>query len=370
MSNSKYTNGNINYPSVIQSLIDRLAYLEAKEAKVTHETGPRMSLNDAVPEERRVSEPLAHSSTVGLYTSHVPSCEEETAPMAALSDDTGTYLGSDAPNQDGSTINAMCISDRAADTSTDTSSQFYGEPSATSLLCDIQDHYHRPSKLGACREHPFPPPFLSSPRSLSTSYPSDKDDYHLPPRYVADNLIALYRDRVQSIYPFLHWPTFIAAYNRLWLSNSDVDSMPQLTGVGLGGPHCSAAVFYCALNAAFALATQFIDTAAQDRDESSAPFVRRSRHLMRLEFLDTADLSMVQALLILARYLQTTSIPSRCWHVAGIAYRMAQSLGLHLRMDKRATSAVELEMRRRVWHSCSCIDTYENLFHELQCCSC
>ncbi|KAH9213531.1 hypothetical protein DL95DRAFT_506356, partial [Leptodontidium sp. 2 PMI_412] len=194
-----------------------------------------------------------------------------------------------------SVINAMGIAPLTTDAMADTSSEFYGQPSAASLLCDIRDHGHRP------------PRFQPSRRSISTHYSSNKDDYHLPPRYVADGLLDLYHKRVQSIYPFLHWPSFKDAYNRLWLSDTDVKSMPQLTGVGLGGPNCSVPVFYSALNAIFALASQFTHVPAQERKERYAPFIRRSRHLMRLEFLDDADLSMVQALLILARYLQNTT---------------------------------------------------------------
>jgi len=80
---------------------------------------------------------------------------------------------------------------------------------------------------------------------------------------------------------------------------------------------------------------------------------------MHLDFLDKADLSLVQALLILARYLQNTRLSTRCWNVVGIALRMAQGLGLHLEKDGDTTSPLEKEMRRRVWHSCTCLDTHD-----------
>ncbi|KAH6971256.1 fungal-specific transcription factor domain-containing protein [Ilyonectria sp. MPI-CAGE-AT-0026] len=271
-------------------------------------------------------------------------------PARSSSDDVaGDNDGiSRASGQDLSTINAMGIAHLATDAVTDTSSEFYGEPSAASLLCDIQDHCRRPPRPRADSQEQLSRPFQPSQRNVPNPYASTEDDYHLPPRHVADGLLDHYRKRVQSTYPFLHWPTFIEAYNRLWLSDSDVKSLPQLIGVGLGGPSCPVPVFYSALNAAFALAAQSIDGPAQERKERSAPFVRRSRHLMRLDFLDNADLSMVQALLILARYLQNSSLPTRCWNVVGIAYRMAQGLGLHLEIDKGTTSQLEKEMRRRM----------------------
>ncbi|CAH0003401.1 unnamed protein product, partial [Clonostachys byssicola] len=165
------------------------------------------------------------------------------------------------------------------------------------------------------------------------------------------------QDEEPSIYPFLCWPIFMEAYNRLWLSDSDVKNMPQLTGIGLGGQNCSIPVFYCALNAAFALATHFTDAPANQRKERAAPFVRRSRHLMRLDFLDHGDLSTIQALLILARYLQNTGLSTRCWNVVGTAHRMAQGLGLHLEVNPSAASELETDIRRRVWHSCVCLET-------------
>lgn len=343
---------------------------------MSHETGPNIQSEIAASceglEQRRL--PQQPSRALNVCSSPPQSMRRDTTSTVleprqtvlhsdvmratrGSSEDVTGEVDSRPSSQDVSGINAMGIADLTADTMTDTSSEFYGEPSAASLLCDIQDHCNQPSRPGADRQNPFTRLFQSGRDSLSTPYSSNKDDHHLPPRFVADSLLDLYLKRVQSVYPFLHWPTFIEAYNRLWLSGSDIKNMPQLTGVGLGGPHCSVPVFYCALNATFALATQFIDGPAHERRERSAPFVRRSRHLMRLEFLDHADLSMVQALLILARYLQTTSLTTRCWNVVGIAYRMAQGLGLHLEMNEGTTSRLDVEMRRRVWHSCTCLDT-------------
>ncbi|KAH6700590.1 fungal-specific transcription factor domain-containing protein [Leptodontidium sp. MPI-SDFR-AT-0119] len=326
----------------IQSLHDRLAYLEDK---LSREKEPNISSGNA----EFISEGLEtlqcdSDSTVHDPRQSLPHLNVIT-PARSSSDDIARDIDGRASGQDFSVINAMGIAPLTTDAMADTSSEFYGQPSAASLLCDIRDHGHRP------------PRFQPSRRSISTHYSSNKDDYHLPPRYVADGLLDLYHKRVQSIYPFLHWPSFKDAYNRLWLSDTDVKSMPQLTGVGLGGPNCSVPVFYSALNAIFALASQFTHVPAQERKERYAPFIRRSRHLMRLEFLDDADLSMVQALLILARYLQNTSLPTRCWNVAGVAYRMAQGLGLHLEINEGTISPLEKEMRRRVWHSCACLDT-------------
>ena len=184
------------------------------------------------------------------------------------------------------------------------------------------------------------------------------DDYHLPPRHMADQLLDLYRRRVQCLYPYLHWPTLMRAYRRLWMSDAELKASPPLTGVGLGGPDCSATVFYCSLNVIFALATQLSAHPPQERKERARPFARRARHLLRIDCLDHGDLALVQALLMMAHYLQSTNLPARCWNVAGVAYRMAQGLGLHLEVARgdRSMPVLTREMRKRVWYGCVCLD--------------
>jgi hypothetical protein len=256
-------------------------------------------------------------------------------------------------------INAMGMAQLTPDSKVDADNRLFSNPSAASLLCDIQDQCQHRSRSGAA----FQDSFAETPRparyKLSTLHSQNEDDYHLPPRNVADHLLRLYWERVQNIYPFIHWPTLREAYKRLWLSESEMAQMPELGGVGIGSQHCPEPVFYCALNAIFALASQFTEGSELERNEKSLPFVRRSRHLLRLDFLDNADICMVQALLVFARYLQTTNLPSRCWNVVGVAYRMAQSLNLSDDADHGEMSPLEVEMRRRVWHSCISLDTYE-----------
>ncbi|KAF4336946.1 transcription activator acu-15 [Fusarium beomiforme] len=355
---------------VLHSLRDRVACLEAKangvSAPKTLVENPESStrLEERLPWQSSQmvnagpspsqSQKCATDSIVVKPQQNVP-CSSVVVSTTSPSEDATTDIETLSPDQDLGAISAMGIALPATETPTDTTKEFYGKPSAASLLCDILSHGQRPSKQDST---PQPPP-TSSRRSLSVPYSSNTDAYHLPPRHVADSLLEIYRERVQIIYPFLHWQTLMEAYNRLWLSETEVKNLPHLTGVGLGGPNCPVPVFYCALNAAFALATQFTDGSAHDRKERSTPFLRRSRHLMRLDFLDTAHIALIQALLILARYLQSTNLPNRCWNVAGIAYRMAQSLGLHVAVNERNTSELELEVRRRVWHSCVSLDTYD-----------
>ncbi|CAH0046917.1 unnamed protein product [Clonostachys solani] len=358
----------------MQSLHDRLAYLEAKlrEAEA-HKSAENIDSSNKEQDEEPVSiqSQLLNLDPFPLPGTHfdssppiidpnlLPASHEVSKSPTSLAINGMGKNESSVSHNNSTAVNAMGITCVGSDIATDTdmSSEFYGEPSAASLLNDIQHHSHRvsiPTMQGrdSLSRHP------QTPRhTLSMRHSGDNDDFHLPPQFVADDLLKLYRIRVQSIYPFLCWPIFMEAYNRLWLSDPDVKAMPQLTGIGLGGPNCSIPVFYCALNAAFALAIHFTEAPANERKERAAPFVRRSRHLMRLDFLDHGDLSTIQALLILARYLQNTGLSTRCWNVVGTAHRMAQGLGLHLEIGTGTASELETDIRRRVWHSCVCLET-------------
>ena len=271
----------------------------------------------------------------------------------------------------GSSINAMGVAHLSPrdPVSKSTAGEFYGRSSAASFLSHIQHRIH-PINSNSTNPPPTRPRDLGDFVSRIDLSPSDDyHDYHLPPRHIADHLISLYYTRVHSLYPFLHWPTLMGAYRRLWMSDSDLRNAPPLTGAGIGGPECSPAVLHCGLNAVFALGAQFSAGSAQERRARARPFSHRARHLLRLDFLDRGDLALVQALLIMAQYLQSTNLPSRCWSVAGVAHRMAQGLGLHLESFSGGSSASELhrEMRRRVWHGCVCLDMYVCLFVFLLC---
>ena len=263
-----------------------------------------------------------------------------------------------------SSINAMGLAQLTPEGNTSTSAEFYGKSSVASFVNHIQDRLQppmNPSQAYNSATTARHPPGRLVAGSLQAGFldrsSSAIEDSHLPPRALADQLLQLYYTRVHCLYPYLHWPTIMQAYRRLWMSDAEVRNSCQLTGYGLGGPQCSASVFYSSLNVIFALATQFLPKPAQERAERARPFSRRARNLLRLDYLDRGDLALVQALLILAHYLQCTKLPTRCWSVAGVAYRMAQGLGLHLESGNRHVPPLEAEIRRRVWHGCVCLDT-------------
>jgi hypothetical protein len=284
---------------------------------------------------------------------------------------------------------------------------FYGTSSSVSFSQQIQQTQQRllrpasdattscpnspldHSRSGRSRSRRIPPAASAKSRQdtlsdlLTNISPTPKlDDWSLPPRALADHLMRCYWDRVYCLYPFVHQPSFTAAYNRIWTSSpandpteegyfspsastrAPAETSPRAR-IGLGGADCPISVFYSALNAIFALSVQFSDVRpASERAALSETFFRRAKQVLRIDIVDEGNLALIQTLLIMAQYLQSTRYPNRCWNVVGLAVRMAQGLGLCVDCDVNGdeeTSTekepfLEVQMRRRTWYGCVTLD--------------
>ncbi|KAF3008669.1 hypothetical protein E8E13_009010 [Curvularia kusanoi] len=186
------------------------------------------------------------------------------------------------------------------------------------------------------------------------------ENFSLLPRDLADRLMHLYWERVHVLYPFLHKPSFSQAYEDLWRPVSEHHPQNR-AGLGLGasrdsGP--SSVIFHCALNAVLALGVQFSDLPLNEKERLSASCLSKSKDLLRLDLFDNGDIALVQTLLLLTQYFQSTNWPNKCWTTIGLACRLAQGLGLHVeedRVDQQIDVAVR-EIRRRAWHGCVTLD--------------
>jgi hypothetical protein len=261
-----------------------------------------------------------------------------------------------------SPINAMGTVSAITNGGLDSSDHFYGTSSVVSFSQQIyqtQQHlsgrdglnFNQASATAAAR------PSQGILSELLTSMPVTKpDDYFLPPRALADHLLNCYWNRVHCLYPFVHQQSFISRYNRLWSPDTQGGPQNSVSRIGLGGSGCPASVFFCALNSIFALGCQFSDLQLAQREALSETFFQRSKQLLRIDILDEGSLALIQTLLIVAQYLQSTQFPNRCWNVVGLACRMAQGLGLHLDGVNENRSFLEVEMMRRTWYGCVTLD--------------
>jgi len=180
-------------------------------------------------------------------------------------------------------------------------------------------------------------------RTQSARIPvNDVNALVLPTRRTADHLVDLYFKYVHTLYPLLHEPSFRAQYDALWMTppgtNNDDDPL-----------------FYCIFNLVLALGCQF-STLFESSIHSSDTFFNRAKTLLGFSIFDVGTLQVVQALLLMGGYLQSTNRPNRCWNVLGMGIRVAQGLGLHI--ERNSGDLIERETRRRAWWGCVLMDRY------------
>jgi hypothetical protein len=111
-------------------------------------------------------------------------------------------------------------------------------------------------------------------------------------------------------------------------------------------------VFNVALNAAFALGCEGSNTATDQPEDAAADFMDRAFGLLHTDLLDDPTLSLVQTLLLVIEYLQSTQKVNKTWSLVASVCAMAQGLGLHLSHNDSQYTVLEIEMRRRAWHGC------------------
>lgn len=252
------------------------------------------------------------------------------------------------------------------------SGAFYGGSSAAHFLQEVhcslggsaKPHntiYTNRASYGQTMRHPAPHPRQPQPApGLGAPY-AFQQDLVLPTRQLADYLLDIYWTKSYNLYPFIHRRSFQHAYANLWASAPSSQTPSPTPDLGLGSagtsdPHSPG--FHCALNAVFALASQLAgpELPLSDRRTLSERFFRRAEELLHVDVLDYGSLALVQTLLILAQYLQSTQFPTRCWNAVGLACRIGQGLGLHVEGPEGGRGGVEGEMRRRIWHGCHIMD--------------
>ncbi|GAB1209133.1 hypothetical protein APSETT445_007899 [Aspergillus pseudonomiae] len=79
------------------------------------------------------------------------------------------------------------------------------------------------------------------------------------------------------------------------------------------------------------------------------PFYKEARRHLTMDVLEKGSLSYVQAIVIMANYLQKRNKPNAGFILIGIGFSMALAIGLHREFGMPSTSPFTMEIRRRVW---------------------
>ncbi|KAH8588230.1 fungal-specific transcription factor domain-containing protein [Bisporella sp. PMI_857] len=224
---------------------------------------------------------------------------------------------------------------------------FFGSSSASSFMKQIKSAVDAKFMPPGGADHDgrrygpilFAPPLPASTRSQD----GDGVDYVLPPRRIADSLILVYWELVHPLYPFLDRQSFEEACTCIW-SGAQMQQDERL--------------FMCTLNCIFALSCQLTESIkVEDRASSAAIYFKRAQGLLQMSLWEPGSIELIQCLLIMGQYLQSTNTPHQCWMVVGHAIRVAQGLGLHLlECNRTFVTQRKREIARRIWHGCVLMD--------------
>ncbi|OAP60068.1 hypothetical protein AYL99_05070 [Fonsecaea erecta] len=169
------------------------------------------------------------------------------------------------------------------------------------------------------------------------------DPILLPSDSHARHLIRLFFSNIGMLFPVVHESVCIRVY----------------CTAKLDGPGAVSQSWLCLLNVIFALATCASTTPNQsaERDEETAEeFIERAEALAVHIAMKSADLEIVQCLLLIAQYCQGTQRPDEAWHLHGLAVRAAIQLGLHSSHAYTELKPLECELRKRTWFGCVILD--------------
>ncbi|KAF5862209.1 hypothetical protein ETB97_011914 [Aspergillus alliaceus] len=222
---------------------------------------------------------------------------------------------------------------------------FFGSSSAASFMHQIKMAVDKTVASPHRQTSDTVPGVTSSPALMETEQqrPSSVQSYVLPPRKTADSLMGIYWTFVFPLYPLVDSIRLRADYEKIW------------TGEPL---QSDENMLMCTFNMIFALSCQLADFIPHGEREASADaFFSQAKDLLQFNIWDAGSAALIQCLLLMAQYLQSTDSAHQCWIVTGLAIRNAQSLGLHLPQTiARLPSPQDQQLARKIWHGCVLMD--------------
>ncbi|KAK2015870.1 lactose regulatory protein LAC9 [Colletotrichum eremochloae] len=165
-------------------------------------------------------------------------------------------------------------------------------------------------------------------QSFVTTYRSSRLSELVASRQVIDRLVESYFSVYHRAYPFVHEPTFRAQFH-------EVIPRPQQRS------------WQMLLHTILALGAWYLDNPHGELDDD---LYHHSLSFGEDESLfESANLTFVQALVLLSNLSQKRNKPNTGSNFLGLATRMALSLGLHRELPDWRINRLQREMRRRVW---------------------
>lgn len=98
------------------------------------------------------------------------------------------------------------------------------------------------------------------------------------------------------------------------------------------------------------------DSPAPDNKDNGYQYYKVAHKVLQDDLLEEGSLQLVQALSIMANFLQLSNRPNAGHLTLGVAIRMAIGLGLHTPSTSWRCSPLDQEMRSRIWWSLVTMD--------------
>lgn len=188
----------------------------------------------------------------------------------------------------------------------------------------------------------------------------------LPLRRQADNLVEIFFQRHNRMFPILHQDTFMCRYQWLWQPRSNMDMSLGYQCLGLCKQGGNLTLFLALLNVLFAIATLTSPGEPDQNIEKANAYFTKAWKTGVHELLDhDVGFEPIQVGLLMSLYLQSTEKFSKCWNVLGLTISLARNKGLSCEndadeercFDKQYSPQLMSEMRVRLWDACIVIDT-------------
>jgi hypothetical protein len=163
------------------------------------------------------------------------------------------------------------------------------------------------------------------------------------------DLMESFWNNIHPIFPLLHRPTILQAYEHL--------CEPHRAGTRKNSEESNT--FQAILYIVFALGIQYDKQLAFDHRVTRADaFYKMSLDLVSSNAIDNPTQSHVQLFLLTSIYLHSTAYANRCWDMIGTGTRIAIGLGLFRESASfhGKESQLKREMRRRIWFCCVILD--------------
>ncbi|OAA63691.1 fungal-specific transcription factor [Niveomyces insectorum RCEF 264] len=170
----------------------------------------------------------------------------------------------------------------------------------------------------------------------------------LPPKDVADAMVALFFAKVHRDFPIFHRALFMAMYEDMWSLTPNTEPA-WLMALGM--------VFVLGLDAASSPPSSSSPSSRDDALPMLSPAQKRAmkeRYLAAAkgllpEVLSGCTLGHVQAIMLYCRHAYISGDRNTSWSLAGAAIRIAVAIGLHRNGANARCNLLERELRKRVW---------------------